>query len=87
MTLLLFTFFNVQRLAGIDLHLHLPVSIIIAEPAVARKHVLLPVNRHRELHAVQKPSGLQALIGVTNEHAFDLEAGVTHGMSEPIKQW
>lgn len=70
--LLLFTLFNVQDLAGIDLNLHLPISLVFAEPAVAREHVLHPVDRYRDLHAVQKPSGTQALVSVTDEETIDL---------------
>lgn len=70
--LLLFTFFHFQDLTGIDLNLHLPISLVFAEPAVAREHVLHPVHRHRDLHAVQKPSSPQALISVTNQKTVNL---------------
>lgn len=68
----LFTFFNIQNLAGVDLDLHFPISLVLAEPAMAREHVLQPVNRDQDLHAVQKPSSPQALVGVTNQKTTDL---------------
>lgn len=70
--LFLFTLFDVQDLTGIDLNLHFPISLIFAEPAVAREHVLHPVNWYRDLHTVQKPSSPQALISVTNQETVDL---------------
>lgn len=70
--LLLFTLFNVQDLAGIDLNLHFPISLIFAEPAVAWEHILHPMYWHRDLHTVQKPSSAQALVGVADEETADL---------------
>lgn len=72
--LLLFTFFDFQHLTGIDLDLHFPISLVFAEPAVAREHVLHPMNWYRDLHTVQEPSGSQALISVTNQETADLQA-------------
>lgn len=69
---LLFTLFDVQDLAGVDLHLHLAVGLILTEPAVAGEHVLLPVHRHRDLNAVQEPTGTQPLVGVANQEPVDL---------------
>lgn len=66
------TFFNVQDLTGIDLHLHFAVRLVFAEPAVAREHVLQAVNRHEDLHAVQEPAGPQALVGVADQKTVDL---------------
>lgn len=70
--LLLFTLFNIQDLARIELHLHFPISLVLAEPAVDREHVLLPMNWHRNLHTVQIPSSLQAFVRVTNQETDDL---------------
>lgn len=70
--LLLFTFFDLQDLAGINLNLHFPISLIFAEPAVAWEHVFHPMNWNRDLHTVQEPSSPQALIGVTDEETADL---------------
>lgn len=69
---LLFTLFYVQDLTGVDLDLHFPVSVVFAEPTVAWKHVLHPMNWHRDLHAVQKPPSPQTLIGVTDQETVDL---------------
>lgn len=72
-----FTFFNVQDLTGIDLNLHFPISLVFAEPAVAREHVLHPMNRYGDLHAVQKPPSPQTFVGVTNQKTADLQSETT----------
>lgn len=64
--------FNVQDLAGVDLYLYFPVSLVLTEPAVAGEHILLPVHWHRDLHTVQEPTGTQALVGVANQETVDL---------------
>ena len=61
------TLFNVQDLAGVDLHLDLPVGLVFAEPAVAGEHVLLAMDRDLDLDTVQEPTSTQALVGVANE--------------------
>lgn len=75
---LMLTLFDVQDLAGIQLHLHLPVSLVFAEPAVAGEHVLLPVDGRQDLHAVQEPSSAQPLVTVSNQKTADLEAAKTY---------
>ena len=61
------TLFDVQGLAGVDLHLDLPVGLVFAEPAVAGEHVLLAMDRDLDLDTVQEPTSTQALVGVANE--------------------
>lgn len=67
------TFFNVQDLTGIELNLHFPIGLIFAEPAVAREHVLHPMNGHGDLDTVQKPPSPQALVTVTDQETVYLE--------------
>lgn len=63
---MLFTLFNVQDLAGVNLHLYFAIGFVFAEPAVAREHVLLPMNWHRDLHAVKEPACTQTFVGMTD---------------------
>ena len=74
------TLFDIQDLAGVDLHLHLPIRLRLAQPAVAGEHVLLPVDRDLDLHAVQEPTGSHTLVGVANHQPVDLEE------AEPVEQ-
>ena len=64
--------FDVEDLTGVDLHLHLPVRLVLAEPAVAGEHVLFPVDRDGDHNAVQEPTSTQPLVGVANQEAVDL---------------
>lgn len=66
------TLLDVQDLAGIQLHLHFSISLVFAEPAVAREHVLHAVDRDQDLHAVQEPSSSQPLVSVANQKTTDL---------------
>lgn len=67
------TFLYLQSLTWVDLHLHLPISLILTEPAVTGEHVLQPVHRHPDLNAVQKPTSLQALVSVANQQPVYLQ--------------
>lgn len=71
------TFLNVQCLAGIDFHLHLPISLVLTEPAMTGEHVLNPVHRDPDLNAVQEPTGSEAFVSVTNQQPVYLQAPPT----------
>ena len=60
------TLFLLQDLAGVDLHLRLPVGLVLAEPAVAGEHVVLAVHRHHDLDTVQEPARPHPLVGVAD---------------------
>ena len=64
--------FDVQDLTGIDLHLHLPIGLILAEPAMTGEHVLLPMDWDRDHNTVQEPTSTQPFVGVANQEAVDL---------------
>ncbi len=67
------TFLYLQRLTWIDFHLHLPISLVLTEPAVTWEHALHPVHRHPDLNAVQEPTGSQALVSVANQQPVNLQ--------------
>lgn len=67
------TFLYLQRLTWIDFHLHLPISLVLTEPAVTGEHVLHPVHRDPDLNAVQEPTSSQALVSVANQHPVYLQ--------------
>ena len=67
------TFLDVQGLAGIDLHLHLAVSLILTQPAMAGELVLLPMDRNNDLDTVQEPTSPQTLVSVAYQKTVDLQ--------------
>jgi len=67
------TFLYLQSFTWVDFHLHLPISLILTEPAVTGEHVLQPVHRHPDLDAVQKPTSSQALVSVANQQPVYLQ--------------
>lgn len=66
------TLFYVQDLAGVNLHLRLAVSFVLAQPAVTGEHVMLPTDWNHDLNAVQEPAGAHAFVVVADHQTVDL---------------
>lgn len=69
------TLFQLDDLARVNLHLRLPVSLILAQPPVTGEHVIFAMNWNHDLNAVQEPASIHAVVGVSNDQAIDLEKG------------
>lgn len=73
---LLHTFLDFHDFTGIELHLQAPISLVLVQPAVGRKGVLLALARHADLHAAQVPAGTPARAIVPNHQPVDLKGNL-----------
>lgn len=72
------TLFHIQNLAGVNLHLSLAISLILVEPAVTGKHVMLTMDWNHDLNTIQEPTRIHACIGVANHKSVELEENQMH---------
>lgn len=74
------TFLDLHHLAGVQLHLQTPISLVLIQPPVGREGVLLALAGHADLDATQEPACMHASAVVPNHQPDDLEGNSRKGV-------